>query len=606
MAQKLYEESNVQAIANAIRAKNESTAQYKLAEMAAAIQAIPEDTDGGATAFAALPAYWQTYLRGKIKTAAERCADVIGHGDSFAFCTDSHYPTNTLYAGKLLRVLMAQTGAGMAIHGGDAVSDSDTAETALSRLNTFFDSWDGVINWYAIPGNHDSNSNSSSAAHPLTAEQYYNAVYARFAGRVQQNGAFGTASQFDYYIDRPAAKIRYILLFTGFADSYTMTDAQVAWMQARLAELASDWTAVIISHQHINGYAGVGNTDTHRDTNGKAIQEGIQAASYTCTVACCIAGHQHRDYTTTFTAHGVEIPLIVTTCDAYQGALDWRTNESGTSSLRTTGAVTENVLDIFAIDTAAKQIYITRIGAGQDRAVSYGDAQTVYTVTANLSNVTLTGGASTVTEGGAYSATVAANAGCTLDSVTVTMGGADITATAYSNGTITIPAVTGNVVITASATVIPVAVTNYAHGYAHNTRLNSSGTTTAQSGTETTDFIPISQAGDTVRLYNAGCTTTKNATNYNGQYIAFYDADKNKLQSVNVYNWVTGTNGKATLECTEDSSNNLTSFKVKTLANATYPLTGLAYCRISALGITDSTVITVNQEWDGSSATVNP
>lgn len=606
MAKKLYEESSVQAIANAIRAKNESTTQYKLAEMAAAIQAIPEDTDGGAAAFAALPAYWQTYLRGKIKTAAERCANVIGHGDSFAFCTDSHYPTNTLYAGKLLRVLMAQTGAGMAIHGGDAISDSDTAETALSRLNTFFDSWAGVKNWYAIPGNHDGNCNSSSAAHPLTADQYYNAVYARFAGRVQQNGAFGTASQFDYYIDRPAAKIRYILLFTGFSDNYTLTTAQVDWMKDRLAELDSDWTAVIISHQHINGYAGVGNTDTNRDTNGKAIQEGIQAASYTCTVACCIAGHQHRDYTTTFTAHGVEIPLIVTTCDAYQGALDWRTNESGTSSLRTTGAVTENVVDIFAIDTAAKQIYITRIGAGQDRAVSYGDAQTVYTVTANLSNVTLTGGASTVTEGGAYSATVAANAGYTLGSVTVTMGGANITATAYSNGTITIPAVTGNVVITASATVVPVAVTNYAHGYAQNTRLNSSGTTTAQSGTETTDFIPVSQVGDIVRLYNAGCITTKAATNYTGQYIAFYDASKNKLQSVNVHNWVTGTNGKATLECSEDSSNNLTSFKIKTLANATYPLTGLAYCRISALGITDSTVITVNQEWDGSSATVNP
>lgn len=93
---------------------------------------------------------------------------------------------------------------------------------------------------------------------------------------------------------------------------------------------------------------------------------------------------------------------------------------------------------------------------------------------------------------------------------------------------------------------------------------------------------------------------------YKGSYIAFYDTDKNKLQSINVYNWVTGTNGKATLECTEDGSSNLTSFKVKTLANATYPLTGLAYCRISALGITDSTVITVNQEWDGSSATVNP
>lgn len=40
MAQKLYEESNIQAIANAIRAKNGTSKKYKTSEMAAAIQAI--------------------------------------------------------------------------------------------------------------------------------------------------------------------------------------------------------------------------------------------------------------------------------------------------------------------------------------------------------------------------------------------------------------------------------------------------------------------------------------------------------------------------------------------------------------------------------------
>lgn len=40
MAQKLYEESNIQAIADAIRAKNGTTTTYKTNEMAAAIQAI--------------------------------------------------------------------------------------------------------------------------------------------------------------------------------------------------------------------------------------------------------------------------------------------------------------------------------------------------------------------------------------------------------------------------------------------------------------------------------------------------------------------------------------------------------------------------------------
>lgn len=40
MAKKLYEEASVQDIANAIRAKNGSTATYKIAEMADAVLAI--------------------------------------------------------------------------------------------------------------------------------------------------------------------------------------------------------------------------------------------------------------------------------------------------------------------------------------------------------------------------------------------------------------------------------------------------------------------------------------------------------------------------------------------------------------------------------------
>ena len=46
MAQKLYEESNIQAIANAIRSKNGLTTTYKVSEMAAAITAIE---GGGST-----------------------------------------------------------------------------------------------------------------------------------------------------------------------------------------------------------------------------------------------------------------------------------------------------------------------------------------------------------------------------------------------------------------------------------------------------------------------------------------------------------------------------------------------------------------------------
>ena len=54
MGNKLYEESSVQAIATAIRAKNGSTNKYKIAEMAGAIDSIQA---GGNIDHADIPDY---------------------------------------------------------------------------------------------------------------------------------------------------------------------------------------------------------------------------------------------------------------------------------------------------------------------------------------------------------------------------------------------------------------------------------------------------------------------------------------------------------------------------------------------------------------------
>ena len=71
-----------------------------------------------------------------------------------------------------------------------------------------------------------------------------------------------------------------------------------------------------------------------------------------------------------------------------------------------------------------------------------------YTITNTLSNATNSNTATTIEENSSYSANISANSGYKLKTVTVTMGGTDITNTAYSSGTITISSVTGNIVIT--------------------------------------------------------------------------------------------------------------------------------------------------------------
>lgn len=71
-----------------------------------------------------------------------------------------------------------------------------------------------------------------------------------------------------------------------------------------------------------------------------------------------------------------------------------------------------------------------------------------YTITNTLSNATNSNTATSIEENSSYSANISADNGYRLKTVTVTMGGTDITNTAYSSGTITISSVTGNIIIT--------------------------------------------------------------------------------------------------------------------------------------------------------------
>ena len=85
-----------------------------------------------------------------------------------------------------------------------------------------------------------------------------------------------------------------------------------------------------------------------------------------------------------------------------------------------------------------------------------GDTPTVktYTITNNLTHCSNSNTSTSVNDNSNYAATITPSKDYTLTdaSVNITMGGADITSTAYNHGTINITSVTGNVVITITAT----------------------------------------------------------------------------------------------------------------------------------------------------------
>ena len=80
-------------------------------------------------------------------------------------------------------------------------------------------------------------------------------------------------------------------------------------------------------------------------------------------------------------------------------------------------------------------------------------------VSLNLTHVTSSNQSASVENGSRYVTTLTADANYTINSVTVIMGGVDITSTSYSSGTVTIPSVTGNIVITATAVLAAQSIT---------------------------------------------------------------------------------------------------------------------------------------------------
>lgn len=83
-----------------------------------------------------------------------------------------------------------------------------------------------------------------------------------------------------------------------------------------------------------------------------------------------------------------------------------------------------------------------------------------YTITYNLTNVTSSDTSTSIIENHSYTTDLIVNNGCTMSTVKITMGGIDITNNVLTDDFIAIGSVTGNIVITATATLNNYTITN--------------------------------------------------------------------------------------------------------------------------------------------------
>ena len=136
------------------------------------------------------------------------------------------------------------------------------------------------------------------------------------------------------------------------------------------------------------------------------------------------------------------------------------------------------------ITKLAEELAKTGSGSGGG---SGGDS-TIYTITYNLANTVCSVSTSTISAGSPFSATLTAEENYNLDAVTVTMGGEDVTENVYSDGEISISAVTGNVVIVAVSQPNTVIMVNGRFGVNYNVDI-SNHNTVELSGIKANDVI---------------------------------------------------------------------------------------------------------------------
>lgn len=628
MSKKLYEESSIRDIANAIREKNGTTTKYKVAEMGAAVTALPnEDT----ITHADIP----NYVKAEALAVAEKVKAVM-KADSIVFLaiSDLHHTgsqadnwqTNinagNLHACQALKVLSySLPQIDFACMLGDVTFGN--AKTTTQLMQQQFNQINGWLGeaWKNIPqlrtvGNHDTGEYST-----LVGAQFLkNNIWKYNEGAVYGSEEYGYC-----YRDFAEKKLRVICLNTcegetvsGENAAYCCSPEQLLWFAQTLHAVgsktdAAQWGIIVLGHYPLDlgGAYPTGNIVKAYVAGESTVQNGVtvnfsghNAAKFIMNVH----GHNHcfqfGKLHSVANGQGTEF-------DAWRmctpNACFYR-NNSGVVTMngisfgdpaphdKTAGTGKDTAFNVNVINPSEQVLYSFCYGAGIDRTIGYA-ATVYYSITNTLTNVTTSNDAVAAEDGTAYSATITAADGYTMSSVTVKMGGTDITSTAYNSdtGVVSIAAVTGDVVITAKATkvvsyhnLVPTAIDSNGASvpYTDGLMLSSSGTTSEDNHFTTTGFIPFD--GAAVHIYRIGGEGI--TWNEYGARLAWYNADFTLKGSVLSYNQL----DKSIYYPTKiDDPNAAAAFS--TDANVAPPH-GAAYFRVSAKGSGANLVVTLDEK----------
>ena len=560
MAKKLYDEASVQAIADAIRAKNGSTATYKIAEMAGAILELTsvikfDDRNDYVLNYLTASASYTAANRATVSVISQYASTSVQDQD----CPKPFHGVYNLMPGvettinnqqvirknvspRMLKLDSVWNARDCGGYGADGGNVKFGKLFRGSRLNNATTADLELLAEVGIKLDLDIRDSGNAGNGHIPGAEYLNVPLTNAYAQMIQNEATAAANAVKAAMESIVANKP---VYVHCASGADRTGCICAMLEAVL---------------------GMPDADIDRD---------FELTCFSDTEN--LTGH-HRNGGS-WTGFWAALP----------------TNQ---------GSAKMNVVKFLLNNGVTTELINAFRQAAIDGTPSDIDVQTK-TVTNNLTGCTTSNNASSVVLNDHYSAAITPNSGYTLVTLTVTMGGLDITSTAVSGSAISIASVTGDVVITAFAEA-QASYTNLVRtsidsdgsvyngvGYRDGKYMsNGAPSSSADSNATITGYIAInsiSTSGDVYRFKGVGEPTASHTR------MAICNASFAKITETN------SSLGSALLSCftltTETASDGTTVYVVTVNDKIKHYYSNAQYFRFSFDGTSGKDlVITCNEE----------
>lgn len=323
-----------------------------------------------------IPSYYKNHTDTKIGVI-----NALDNVDiQFAFVTDMHYPTNAENSPALIHYIDKRIPLNFIVQNGDVLNQLASKSEAIQFISEFNSMFSFDENYYPVIGNHEYNDPSGdSESIRLSMKQVRLATYGKKRDIIADDY---TA----YYFDDEPTKCRYY--FIGCGRNALLYDEDVAWLTHSLTTIPDGYGVIVFSHSGLtydssyNPTGVIGKINRICDAllavanrvssfhSYIGVDEWLDFSNLNATPIGVFSGHVHFDgyYQYTNANYNGYIYVIATTCDAYG------TQVVGSED-RSAGTKNEQAFDIVSVDKSNRKIYMTRIGAGDDRTFTISSYQ---------------------------------------------------------------------------------------------------------------------------------------------------------------------------------------------------------------------------------------